>query len=299
MHHYIYKITDNNDGNFYIGKRSTSSKPENDTYYGSGYWILNLAFEMTGRIHKPSVYKKTFTNYNIKKEILCVCDTEIEAYSKEKDYILSYRNDPLCRNMNSGGKGFDCGELHPHYDDTIYVFKNLDGNEIVTTKNKMIEYLKCNKSCVYEMVKNDRPMIVKGFYFAGTPEMPLTIDLTSCNIEKYKKYEFVNFKKETVVKTRTEMVKYLDCSNSSIQSLIEGRTKTIKGFALKTANFNHEYIFRTYIPRKWICDTNVEYLNVLDLKNKYNLSKGIYDVLAGKTRSHKGWKLSNENAIKC
>ena len=296
MHHYIYKITNHDTNQFYIGKKSSSKLPDKDTYYGSGHWILNLTFEITGRLHKGSVYKKSFEHTNISKQILCICNSEIEAYNKEKYYISIHKDDKSCMNMNGGGKGFSSGKLHPKHDDQLYIFKNINGDDdIVATKSEMIKFLKCHKSCVYDMVKNERPHVIKGYYFAGTPERPLTIDLSSCNMEKHKRYDFINCNGEIVNKTRSEMAAHIDVGFSSIQALVEGRTKTIKGFALYKENVNFKEVFKRHIKYNWIYKNGKkEYMTTVEMKNKYNLKASLAGVATGKTNSYKGWSLLKE-----
>jgi hypothetical protein len=90
MFYTIYKITNNINNKFYIGKHQTLDI--NDSYYGSGK-ALKKAIKKYG--------KSSF-----KKEILFIFDNELEMNDKEKELIteeLVQREDTY--NMGVGGEG--------------------------------------------------------------------------------------------------------------------------------------------------------------------------------------------------
>jgi predicted transcriptional regulator len=66
--HYLYKITNNINGKYYIGRHSTDNL--DDSYYGSGVGILN------------SITK--YGKENFSKEILHQCETTEELWELEK-----------------------------------------------------------------------------------------------------------------------------------------------------------------------------------------------------------------------
>ena len=113
MFGYVYKTTNNINGNFYIGKREYRKDEEsNCIYFGSSKHILN-------EIDKYG--KENFT-----KEILEECETNQELFIAEEKYILDNINNKKCLN-NSWGKGFGgiykegycscCGEYKVLYHD--------------------------------------------------------------------------------------------------------------------------------------------------------------------------------------
>ena len=90
MFYTIYKITNNINGKFYIGKHQTEVIM--DSYYGSGIAIVN-AIKLHG--------KKNFT-----KEILFVFDSSIEMDNKERELITEELvKNSECYNIGIGGEG--------------------------------------------------------------------------------------------------------------------------------------------------------------------------------------------------
>ena len=86
MFYIIYKITNNLNIKYYIGKHQT--KDLNDGYMGSG-----------------KLLKRAITKYGLKnfsKEILYVFQTEREMNDKEKELVTL---DEMCYNLCEGGKG--------------------------------------------------------------------------------------------------------------------------------------------------------------------------------------------------
>ena len=90
MDHIIYKITNNINGKYYIGKHSTTNI--NDGYLGSGK-LLKAAINKYG--------KDKFS-----KEILFKCNTEHEALKIEKKLVTEkVVKDPNSYNVTLGGFG--------------------------------------------------------------------------------------------------------------------------------------------------------------------------------------------------
>jgi GIY-YIG catalytic domain len=86
MFYTIYKITNQVNGKYYIGKHQT--KKLNDNYMGSG-----------------ELLKRAITKYgieNFKKEILHIFDNELEMNAKEKELVLVNES---TYNLNQGGHG--------------------------------------------------------------------------------------------------------------------------------------------------------------------------------------------------
>ena len=75
-YHYVYCITNIINGMKYIGKRTCHCKIENDcSYMGSGIAIGNAI--------------KKYGKENFTKEIIEICETEEEAYRREREIIKS------------------------------------------------------------------------------------------------------------------------------------------------------------------------------------------------------------------
>ncbi|KKN85512.1 hypothetical protein LCGC14_0278350 [marine sediment metagenome] len=99
MQHIVYKIINNINGQFYIGKHSTDNV--DDDYFGSGLHI------------KRAVVK--YGKENFTKKLLGSFDIEDEAYWLEQEILASERNNSLCYNISPGGRGVGSGENHPLY----------------------------------------------------------------------------------------------------------------------------------------------------------------------------------------
>lgn len=95
MNHYVYKITNTQNGMYYIGKRSTLLPIEEDPYMGSGTLIKKALDELD---------RDTF-----RKEIIAVFETQHEALEYESSLVNeSVVNDPMSYNIILGGsRGFD------------------------------------------------------------------------------------------------------------------------------------------------------------------------------------------------
>lgn len=93
MKHYTYKITNNVNGKYYLGRRSFNNEMiEADSYFGSSK-ILKRSIRKYG--------KDSFT-----KEILEIYDTYEELVEAEKTLITAdIVADPLCYNIALGGWG--------------------------------------------------------------------------------------------------------------------------------------------------------------------------------------------------
>ena len=95
MNHYVYKITNTQNGMYYIGKRSTRLPIEDDPYMGSGTLIKKVLDELG----KEAFYK----------EIIAVFETQYEALEYESSLVNEIVvNDPMSYNILLGGsRGFD------------------------------------------------------------------------------------------------------------------------------------------------------------------------------------------------
>ncbi len=80
--HYVYKVTRQDTGEFYIGCRSSFETPERDEYFGSGSWPMQMA-----RARVPLL-----------KVIMGSFAARYEAECFEAQTIQRLIGDPLCRN---------------------------------------------------------------------------------------------------------------------------------------------------------------------------------------------------------
>lgn len=86
---YVYRVTNQINGKFYIGVHKTDNP--HDSYLGSGK-AIQRAIRKYGR--------NSFI-----KETLYAFEDEASAYDKERDILIEEIHDPLCYNMNEGGHG--------------------------------------------------------------------------------------------------------------------------------------------------------------------------------------------------
>lgn len=90
MYHYIYKILNEDNGKYYIGRRSSKCPPDVDPYMGSG------------KVLKQAMQKHN----NFTKTILYTCETYEELVKLESDIITEDMvSDGMCYNIASGGHG--------------------------------------------------------------------------------------------------------------------------------------------------------------------------------------------------
>lgn len=84
-HHYVYKLTRPDTGEYYIGKRSCEGDPEADTYRGSGKWPREMASSSILLI----------------REIISEHATSTEALAEEMKLLRSIQGDPLLMNVET------------------------------------------------------------------------------------------------------------------------------------------------------------------------------------------------------
>ena len=101
MHYIIYKITNNINGRYYIGRHATSNL--DDGYMGSGIGILNAI--------------KKYGVQNFTKEIIATTDSSEKLWELEKEIVNeTVVKDPLSYNMAYGGKHYLHGLKQYDYD---------------------------------------------------------------------------------------------------------------------------------------------------------------------------------------
>lgn len=82
--HYVYRLTDPETGEFYIGVRSFLGDPAKDSYRGSGRWPTGAAYR----------------GIKLHREIVAVFQTRSEAERAEANMIAEAISLPLCCNIN-------------------------------------------------------------------------------------------------------------------------------------------------------------------------------------------------------
>lgn len=101
MYYIIYKITNQINGKYYIGRHAT--KNVNDSYMGSGIGIKNAI--------------KKYGRENFTKEIIAIADTADNLWNLEKEIVNeSIVKDPMSYNNAYGGKHYLHGLKEYDYD---------------------------------------------------------------------------------------------------------------------------------------------------------------------------------------
>lgn len=119
MFYYVYKITNNLNGKWYIGKRKHHN-PKNDSYMGSGKLIL-LAIKKYG--------KENFT-----KEILKVFQNNHEAAEYEASLLTKETiATDMSYNIHEGGYG---GFAHINTGDATHIERAKRGGKVASERNK-------------------------------------------------------------------------------------------------------------------------------------------------------------------
>ena len=115
-YHFVYKITNDFDNRYYIGKHSTDNLDDN--YFGSGRII-------TGLINK-------YGKEHFKKEIIKFFNTSLEAF-KYEEYLVNENllEDKNCINLQIGGRGSNI-----NYDENFSIKQSLIHKGKITVKDK-------------------------------------------------------------------------------------------------------------------------------------------------------------------
>jgi len=120
MKYYVYKTTNNINGNYYIGVHQ-SNNIERDKYLGSGY-VLQIAINKYGKD-------------NFSRELLFEFDTPEEAFKKEREIV----NEEFLRlketyNLVLGGHGGNI--VGNHSEETKRIISELHKGRILTEEHK-------------------------------------------------------------------------------------------------------------------------------------------------------------------
>lgn len=248
MNHYVYEITNLVNGRKYIGKRSCHCEISKDRYMGSGKALMKA-------INKYGIN-------NFEKKIVFVCNSEDEAYEKEKEYIFinnAVRSKDYY-NLCEGGKGVGSGEDNHRYGKKISekhkeILIKSNKNRIVSdeTRRKMSESLKG------KMAGENNPFYGK----KHTSETILKISIASSNKVMSKE---ARFKISKSLKGEKSPMYGISKSEEIKQKISESRKGKLVGGDNPWA-------------RKIICITTGEEFNSLaEASRKYNI--GIPNITA-------------------
>jgi hypothetical protein len=134
MKHYVYKITDIKTNEFYIGSRSCSCNPKNDSYMGSmKQWKPNDADNLI-----KEIIKSDFTNRE-------------DAIQYESNLISQFINDKLNRNYHIPTKGFHVAGLVKTEEQRKNISKIRIDKELAKGKNNPMYSKKHSPSSLNKM----------------------------------------------------------------------------------------------------------------------------------------------------
>ena len=95
--HYVYRLTDEATGEFYVGVRSCVGDVDADNYSGSGRWPTGAAFR----------------GNKLRKEVIATFDSRVSAETFEAKAIEEAMQEPLCKNIAKGSRKRDSFERVP------------------------------------------------------------------------------------------------------------------------------------------------------------------------------------------
>jgi hypothetical protein len=232
---YVYKLTNVETGEFYIGMRSCWCLPEDDKYYGSGIRITHCI--------------KKFGKEKFKKEILKTFLERKEASNYEEEILNEeVLKNPLCLNLKTGG------EYERDYKYTDEVRKQISEARKEWFKNP--ENVKKQSEAIKKAYKDDETLALR---------------ISKVKKENCNSVEFKN--KMSVI--RNEMLKdekfrqKIKDSINSIESL-EKKSKSIKKYLsteigkqnASEATKNKIYINKNGITKRITKEQINEYLDL-------------------------------------
>lgn len=250
--HYLYKITNINNGKYYIGihsiLKSKKRDPLKDGYYGSGTEIRK-ALKEEGRA-------------NFKKEILKIFSTRDELRKAEKELVTKdIINDPLSYNKTLGGGKNNCGKVSVIIKETG---KKIMIDQEEYHKNDDLYESSCN-NLVSVRLKNDKD---GNYFFISSKEYHENRDLyltpTSNRVSVESLDENGNFTGKYSLIDVTEYHKYKNIKYTRVNFQLNGKIvcKNINNYSdIKLLDCNDsKYLSEEYIP--------IQKKTLIYLKNK-------------------------------
>jgi hypothetical protein len=181
--HYLYKITNNVNGKYYIGRHSTNNLDDN--YFGSGAGIINA-------IEKYGIE-------NFTKEILNYCETSDELWDLERKIV----NVEIVKDKNSYNMAYGGGNH-------LKEMKQNDYEQFISHQKKagvlggkaMLE--KLGKEWHAKGGAKSRALLnAKFIYHLITPENK-TIELSGLDLKKYCEEENLNY--QTLISNQNRVI---------------------------------------------------------------------------------------------
>lgn len=266
MNHYVYKTINTINNKKYIGKRSCNCPIEKDNYMGSGV-ALNNAFKKYGK-------------NKFKKEIIEICNSEKEAFSRER-YWIKYFNAVESRdfyNIKDGGEGNT-------REDILRYLNNMTDEQRKTRSYKLSLAKKGKNNAMYGKVGKDNPTskpvvmidsdgnLIKTFecireandYFGNDRAFSLISRI--CLNKKGSAYKHLWLFKndyEDLIKNKS-FTEWLNVTNGKIVAVLKNKT-------------SNNYINSTNTPVYQLDKSNLEIIarfdNIKIASNNLNILKG-------------------------
>jgi len=221
MYYYIYKITNINNGKFYIGSHRT--KDLNDGYFGSGIYL------------KRSI--KRYGKDSFIKEIVLYCDSAEQMIQMETEILQQYRDNPVY-NLKFCSTGGNTREKYTKKQKQTYIQKLIDnpkcpigkkGEQALNYGKHLPEKTRQKQSKTHKkrfvLLKSDAEKWSKWrrkYLPHALKNQKLMSEMNSkpVRITKINTGEVLNFK------TKTECVKYLGIKNlDTIERYALGKVK--------------------------------------------------------------------------
>lgn len=297
MNYYIYKITNINTGQYYIGKRETTVDVFEDTYMGSGNWIRKCAkeFKMLKKL-PPKATIRNLPSFFV-KDILFVCDDREVAFDMENKIIGNlWYIDHLCMNKCPGGNGGSIREYN--LDHTKYHFYDLNKkldfyatkrdlkimypsikpyrlvNGTLISSANVVMYENRNALIGYEITRNKQKDNNKYHFY----DIENNIEITSTKKQISKKYKI----------SVTEITKLVEGKYNFYNNLVMYQNKNIgkisKNIGRNNVNFDPDvyHFFDTNTKQEFKCTKN-------ELRKMYNVSSSLpIRLIRGEIKSCKG-----------
>lgn len=301
MFYYIYKTTNIETDEFYIGQH-TSKTYFDKKYYGSGLWIKE--------IKKQKNYKDI-----LRVDVLLYCETKEELMEKENEIILEHIDNDLNKNISDWRQYFGSGENHTQHDKTSYYWVNIKTKDVIlSTKYNMKVKYNLNPTGVSNLVSGT-VKTSKDWCFVGEV-LPERFDIDehvkaikiSKNIDQSMHVWYNVLSNETVSMIQYDFRKKYKVNASF---LVKNNENHCRGwFCIDTSSVEFcENIYQNYLKTRrstkhykynrnvyeWFHETlpeNVIYATQYEAKEKLKLSpQEIYMLIKGDRNSAKGWRI--------
>lgn len=184
---YVYKMSHPETGEFYIGRRSTKSKPNEDLYRGSSVtWYNTLSIDVIENV--------------LIKEILEECANQEELNEAEIKWILKNIENPLCKNAHIPSIGFHTkGPLPQEQKEKMRISST---GKLHTQETK----IKISKSKTGKTLSEEHKKKLSESK-KGKPQGPLSDEAKKKISEKNKGYKHTDEAKEKISNARKAQIR--------------------------------------------------------------------------------------------